>query len=73
MVDDTGTDETALPASGEGITILELRLFSCRFIIRYDDGEAIYCGDRGRPYCPAHHRMCYQIKQKIDPRQENPA
>jgi hypothetical protein len=73
MADDANTDEATLPASGEGITILELRLFSCRFIIRYDEGSAIYCGDTGRPYCPTHHRMCYQIKQKIDPRQGNPA
>ena len=68
MADDANTDEAALPANGEGITILELRLFSCRFIIRYEEGDAIYCGDRGRPYCPPHQRMCYQIKQKIEPK-----
>jgi hypothetical protein len=67
MDDLSSSCNDALPHQGEGqqilgVTILELRLYSCRFIIRYDDDAAIYCGDTGRPYCMAHRKLCYLPK-----------
>jgi len=68
MDDLTSSCNDALPHQGEGqqilgVTIMELRLYSCRFIIRYDD-EAIYCGEVGRPYCPAHRKLCHLPRKK---------
>jgi hypothetical protein len=58
----------ALPPLGEGqpilgVTILELRLFSCRYVIGADDDlGAIFCGlttFKGS-YCKTHHKICYK-------------
>jgi hypothetical protein len=40
-----------------GVTILELRIFHCRYVI----GEALFCGDTVHrvSYCKAHYRLCY--------------
>ncbi len=59
----------APPPDGEGpqqigVTILELRLFSCRYIVKQDE-EALFCGSEVHrvSYCEAHYRLCY-IKTK---------
>jgi hypothetical protein len=58
----------ALPPLGEGqpisgVTILELRLYSCRYVVGADDDlGAIFCGVttfKGS-YCEAHHKICYK-------------
>lgn len=46
-----------------GLTIMELRIFSCRFIIGSDEVVgAIFCGHRAAqtPYCPEHRALCYR-------------
>ena len=44
-----------------GVTILELRIFHCRYIVN----EGIFCGDTVHrvSYCKAHYRLCY-VKAK---------
>ena len=40
-----------------GVTILELRIFHCRYIV----SGALFCGDTVHrvSYCKAHYRLCY--------------
>ena len=40
-----------------GVTMLELRIFHCRYIVR----DAVFCGDAVHrvSYCKAHYRLCY--------------
>ena len=40
-----------------GVTMLELRIFHCRYIVR----DAVFCGDTVHrvSYCKAHYRLCY--------------
>ena len=40
-----------------GVTMLELRIFHCRYIV----SEALFCGDTVHrvSYCKAHYRLCY--------------
>lgn len=60
-----------LPQMGEepqqiGVTILELRLFSCRYIIRQnDEGDTRFCGTEVHrvSYCKTHYSLCY-VKTK---------
>jgi hypothetical protein len=44
-----------------GVTILELRIFHCRYIV----SGALFCGDTVHrvSYCKTHYRLCY-IKAK---------
>ncbi len=58
-----------LPQSGEepqqvGVTILELRFFSCRYIVKQaeEDFGALFCGVQTfkGSYCKGHHRICYK-------------
>jgi hypothetical protein len=69
MVDAGPSCKEDLPQSGEepqqvGVTILELRLFSCRYIVKQTE-EALFCGSEIHrvSYCEAHYRLCY-IKTK---------
>jgi len=69
-MDDAGSScKEDLPQLGEepqqvGVTILELRLFSCRYIIKQTEG-VLFCGSEIHrvSYCEAHYRLCY-IKTK---------
>jgi len=71
MDDLSSSCKEALPQSGEGqpilgVTILELRLFSCRYIIGSDENVgAIFCGSQTAKgsYCQTHYSLCY-IKTK---------
>ena len=50
-----------------GVTILQLRISSCRYIIsEHADENAVYCGmyTQNRPYCPEHAALCYLPRQK---------
>jgi hypothetical protein len=40
-----------------GVTMLELRIFHCRYIV----SEGLFCGDTVHrvSYCKAHYRLCY--------------
>jgi len=40
-----------------GVTMLELRIFHCRYIV----SGALFCGDTVHrvSYCKAHYRLCY--------------
>lgn len=40
-----------------GVTILELRIFHCRYIV----SEGLFCGGAVHrvSYCKAHYRLCY--------------
>jgi hypothetical protein len=40
-----------------GVTLLELRIFHCRYIV----SEALFCGDPVHrvSYCKTHYRLCY--------------
>ena len=69
MVDAGPSCKEDLPRLGEepqqvGVTILELRLFSCRYIVKQAE-EALFCGSEIHrvSYCEAHYRLCY-IKTK---------
>jgi len=54
------------PGEGQqlsGVTILDLRLFSCRYVIGVDeDLGAIFCGKQTFKvsYCETHHKICYK-------------
>jgi hypothetical protein len=47
-----------------GVTILELRMFHCRYIV----SDGFFCGDEVHrvSYCKAHYRLCY-VKPKRPP------
>jgi len=69
MSDDpaSGKGKPAQYQQRKGVTILELRIFSCRYIIGSDDSVgAIFCGEAGRPYCLPHRSLCYLPKKKTD-------
>jgi hypothetical protein len=70
MDDLSGSRKKVSPRQGEepqqvGVTILELRLFSCRYIIKQAEEEVLFCGSEVHrvSYCEAHYRLCY-IKTK---------
>jgi hypothetical protein len=44
-----------------GVGILDLGLFSCRYIVEGTGVDAVYCGKRtaSRVYCDEHHEICY--------------
>ena len=46
-----------------GVTILELRIFHCRYIV--SEAETLFCGGEVHrvSYCKTHYRLCY-IKAK---------
>jgi hypothetical protein len=46
-----------------GVTLLELRIFHCRYIV--SEAEALFCGGEVHrvSYCKVHYRLCY-IKAK---------
>jgi hypothetical protein len=47
-----------------GVTILELRIFHCRYIV----SDGFFCGDEVHrvSYCKAHYQLCY-VKPKRPP------
>jgi len=49
-----------------GVTILELRMFHCRYIV--NEAEGLFCGGEVHrvSYCKAHYRLCY-VKPKRPP------
>lgn len=67
MAQDNAPDNEILPASGEdelhlGISLLELKFLSCRYVVRYGNlGEAFYCGEviHRVSYCKHHYSACY--------------
>lgn len=46
-----------------GVSLLELRIFHCRYII--SEAETLFCGGEVHrvSYCKTHYRLCY-IKAK---------
>ena len=53
-----------------GLTIMELRIFSCRYIIGSDDDVgANYCGQLAAkiPYCTDHRALCYKAVRPTSP------
>ena len=68
MDDRPSSCKEILPRTGEdqqtlGVTILELRFFSCRYIIGADDDVgAFFCGLQTYKgsYCERHHKICYK-------------
>lgn len=42
-----------------GVTILELRIFHCRYIVK--EAEGLFCGGEVHrvSYCKTHYRLCY--------------
>ena len=71
MSDDaaSGNGDAAQYQQREGATILELRLFSCRYIIGSDETVgAIFCGVTvvKLPYCAGHRALCY-LPKKLPP------
>lgn len=81
MDDLNASCKETLPKNGEGqtlfgVTILELRLFSCRFIIgSNEDVGAIFCGMQTAKgsYCEAHHKICYIAPVKSPTASGHPA
>ena len=54
----------------EGVTILQLRLFSCRYIVgKNEDEDTLFCGQEVHrvSYCARHYRMCYIKRKVVDP------
>ena len=49
-----------------GITMLELRLMSCRFIISDENKPVRYCGETAHnaSYCKHHYSICYYPPKK---------
>lgn len=50
-----------------GVTILELRIFHCRYIVDTDaDHGTIFCGAEVHrvSYCKAHYKLCYITPSK---------
>ena len=49
-----------------GVTILELRIFHCRYIV--SEAKGIFCGDTVHrvSYCKTHYSLCY-VKPKRPP------
>ena len=69
MSDDaaSGNGDAAQYQQREGATILELRIFSCRYVIGSDDCVgAIFCGVTviKPPYCTDHRALCYLAPPK---------
>ena len=69
MDDLDAKSKEALPrnAGGQqlsGVTLLELRIFHCRYIV----SDGFFCGDEVHrvSYCKAHYRLCY-VKPKRPP------
>ena len=58
----------------EPVSILDLTLTSCRFIVDGEGYESKFCGRQthvGRPYCAGHARICYdpvKTRKKVDAR-----
>jgi hypothetical protein len=53
-----------------GVTLLELRLINCRYVIGSDeDLGAIFCGSEVHrvSYCRAHYRLCYIKRKPVSP------
>ena len=56
--------------AAEGVTILHLRLFSCRYVTgKNEDDESLFCGQEVHrvSYCARHYRMCYIKRKVIEP------
>lgn len=56
--------ETLFPVTEnvkDGVGILDLGLFSCRYIVDGEGMGAVYCGKRTakKVYCADHYRICY--------------
>ena len=73
MTDDVQIDKEALPQSGEGqqlfgITILQLRFTSCRYVIgQNENDEPLFCGEviHRVSYCRTHYAACYVQKKPV--------
>jgi hypothetical protein len=66
MLDEDAQCKKNPPPKGEGVTILDLRLSSCRYVTgAHDEVGAIFCGAAVHrvSYCQAHYSLCY-IKTK---------
>lgn len=53
-----------------GVTLLELRLVNCRYVIGSDeDHGAIFCGSEVHrvSYCKTHYRLCYIKRKPVSP------
>ena len=63
IMDDLDAKSKEAPARNDGgqslsgVTMLELRIFHCRYIV----SGALFCGDTVHrvSYCKAHYRLCY--------------
>jgi hypothetical protein len=69
IMDDLDQSRKEAPPRNEGgqslfgVTILELRIFHCRYIV--SEAEALFCGAEVHrvSYCKTHYRLCY-VKAK---------
>ena len=69
IMDDLDAKSKEAPVRNEGsqslsgVTMLELRIFHCRYIV--SEAEALFCGAEVHrvSYCKTHYRLCY-IKAK---------
>lgn len=53
----------------KGITLFELRLSTCRFIVSDNPENVIYCGNvvHKVSYCKNHYKICYYpAKNKLN-------
>ena len=53
--------------AAEGVTILHLRLFSCRYVVgQNDEDQFLFCGQEVHrvSYCAHHYRLCY-VRRKV--------
>ena len=63
-VDNQNNEAPVISGGGQslsGVTILELRIFHCRYIV----SDALFCGVEVHrvSYCKDHYRLCY-VKAK---------
>jgi hypothetical protein len=48
-----------------GVTLLELRIFHCRYIV--NEAETVFCGAEVHrvSYCKKHYRLCYVMAKPV--------
>jgi len=64
------------PVSSKNCTIMELTLYTCRYVVSDVNGVAtIYCGERvdGGSYCKSHKKLCYHYANSSTAKPAHPA
>ena len=68
-IDNQNNEAPVISGGGQslsGVTMLELRIFHCRYIV--SEAKGLFCGDTVHrvSYCKTHYSLCY-VKPKRPP------